>query len=418
MSPASETFQGWTLAEALERTANPELWRAWIAAKGAWEKVRVPTPSDASTPLHRSPRDIQALRHAADDAFHQVKSVIWQHLTQERLTAIGSRGNGSEPPTPIHSAAWQGLIFKHGQKSVVEERGSKTRIFNVRVFPVLHAPDVHVRLVGCSVSDVFRRFVIEDPELVLLGKRVSAADERHVPVFQEGYYPGWGNDFKWPLELTAGGLANQFMALPIIISSDPAPRASEAIHNASRVIVDRWQALRRVLISGEVIVRGTFVATGIVETIDPFQWPRRGLWIEVQNGDLFEEKNGIPVLQWSGLVLVAPFHVKPLVYDGILPATTEQQRASTRSTKAVARVETSIASSEACRTWLVGIMRASPDERTESKQSIWNKAREKWGGSLSQRSFFAAWAEAIRITGAIAWSVAGAPVKSPRKSAR
>ena len=370
MTPASETFQGWTLAETLERTADPELLRTWITARDAWEKACVSTPSDASTPLHKPPRDIQALRHAADDAFHQVKSVIWEHLTQERLTAIGSRGNGSEPPTPIHSAAWQGLIFKHGQKSVVEERGSKTRIFNVRVFPVLHAPDVHVRLVGCSVSDVFRGFVIEDPELVLLGKRVSAADERHVPVFQEGYYPGWGNDFKWPLELTAGGLAYRFVAPFISISSDPAPRASEAIQNASRVVVDRWQALRRVLIGGEVIVRGTFVATGIVGTIDPLHWTRKGLWIEVQNGDLFEDKNGIPVLQWSGLALVAPFHVKPPPSDAILPTTTGH--ASARSEQRLTTVQASI--NQAVKAlWPDGIPKALPVQTRDQMIIKWQR---------------------------------------------
>ena len=133
------------------------------------------------------------------------------------------------------------------------------------------------------------------------------------------------------------------------------------------------------LISGEVIVRGTFVATGIVGTVDPLHWTRKGLWIEVQNGDLFEEKNGSPVLQWSGLMLVAPFHVKPLVYDGIPPATTEQQRASTRSTKAVARVETSIASSEACRIWLVGDHAGKPG-RTNREQT---KPLEQGSGKMA-----------------------------------
>jgi hypothetical protein len=176
-----------------------------------------------------------------------------------------------------------------------------------------------------------------------------------------------------------------------------------------------------VLISGKVIVRGTFVATGMVGMIDPLQWTRRGSCIEVQNGDLLEEANNRLVLRWSGLALVVPptpFHVKPPVSDRVLPATTEPQRASTKSTKAIARVETSKTSYEACLAWLTQIMRASPDERTESRQSLWKKAQERWPSSLSERSFIAARAEAIRISGATAWGAAGASRKSARESTR
>ena len=414
MSRAAEPFRGWTLAEGSERTADPELWKAWITAKNAWEKGRVPAPSSPSAFLNKSPQEIQTLRKAAGDAFQQIRDGLWRHLTDEKLAAVGSRGSGSETPTPIHSAGWQSLIVKDWEKSILQERVSKNKIFNVCIFPILHSTDAHARLANCSLSGVFRKFVIEDPEIASLGKRVIREDKRHVSVFREGQHPGLFSDFKWPFDLTARDLALNFVDAYLSSTSSPR-RASDVIENVSRVIVSRWQALRGILIGGKIIARGTFSATGVVGVIDPLQWERAGLWIDVRNGDLLEEENNKPTLRWSGLALMAPpsLHVKPAVSDGLLPSTTEPH-ASTK--KSIVRVERDQATVKACIDWLVQIMRASKNERTHSKRSLWNEAQEKWRNSLSHRSFLGAWTEAIRISGAIAWGAAGAPRKSNRRA--
>jgi hypothetical protein len=442
---APEPFQGWTLAEALERTAEPDLWKAWIAAKDAWEKARVPTPAGPSASLHRSPQELKIIRSAAEAAFRQVKDELWRYLIDGRLAATASRGSRSEFPTPIYSAGWQTLIAKNWEKSIVQERGSQNRMFNVRIFPVLHSPDAHARLVGRSLSDVCRRYVIEDPEVAALGKRVIREDELHAAVFREGQYPGIIVDFKWPLDLAAKDLEYHFAKPVVSFTSDPTPLASDAVKHASAAIVYRWRALRDTLSGGKVIVRGTFVATGTIGFIDPLQWTRAGLCVDVRNGDLFEEENNKLTLRWSGLALTTPmvgtarspsglewlpathphqslpphmFHVEPPEPDGARPTTTEPQVAARKSSKAISRVETKEASRQACLAWLVQLMQANPRERTESRESLWTKAQERWPGSLSERSFLAARAEAIRITGATAWSAAGASRKSARQSPR
>ena len=112
------------------------------------------------------------------------------------------------------------------------------------------------------------------------------------------------------------------------------------------------------------------------------------------------------------------FHVKPIARDSLLPATTEPQGTSSKSVRAITRVETAEASYQECVAWLMQIMQASPVKRTETKQSLWKQAQEKWAGTLSERSFIAARAEAIRLSGAKAWGAAGATKKSLRKSPR
>jgi len=118
---------------------------------------------------------------------------------------------------------------------------------------------------------------------------------------------------------------------------------------------------------------GSFENEGIrkiVGTVDPLHWTRKGLWIEVQNGDLFEEKNGSPVLQWSGLALVAPFHVKPPPSDAILPTTTGH--ASARSEQRLTTVQASI--NQAVKAlWPDGIPKALPVQTRDQMIIKWQR---------------------------------------------
>jgi hypothetical protein len=381
MSGTPTKFEGWTLAEAVARTKLPR------------------------------------------DSFEQGRNRLWHHLADKRLAAIGTRDRAIEW-TRIDPESWANLIAKDWDRSIVQERNTEIEIYNVRLFPVLHSADAPVRMVGHSLSDIFKWWVIEDPEVAALGKQVSSEAALHVPVFRDGQYPGYYVNFNWPLDLNADDLAFHFVKPFFSYVEDPMPGASEAVKGVARTVVDRLQALRALLVDGKVIVRGTFVATGMVGTIDPLQWRRSGLCIEARNGDLFEKENSKLVLRWSGLAVVAPtetlsdpssvFHMKCTDRAGALAATTKQQ-ARPAGSKALARLETFSTSYKECVAWLAEIMLASPNERTETRQRLWKKAQQKWPGTLSERSFFNARAEAIRITGATAWGAAGASRKSLRR---
>jgi hypothetical protein len=151
-------------------------------------------------------------------------------------------------------------------------------------------------------------------------------------------------------------------------------------------------------------------------------WSHEDYYVHPPTGDIYEAGYGSMTKKWTGVILEAPsttppaalFHVKPPTFDVIPPATAEPPRAHKTPSKAIARVETTGVSYKACVAWLVEIMRASPNERTESIESLSQKARQRWPGTLSHRSFLDARADAIRATGANAWAAAGAPKKSPR----
>jgi hypothetical protein len=407
MSSAPGSFEGWTLAEALARTKT------------------------------------------AGESVESARSALWNILLGNRLVATGSNGRANEVSNIVSSESWIDLVATDWENSTIQERGTGAEIYNVRVFPVLHSQHAPAHLAGRSLADVFRSFVIEDPEIAALGKEVSRQDGRHAAVFRDGQYPGYIIDFKWPLDLSTDDLAYGFVKPFIWFVGNPMPKASEAVKKVAHVIIDRLQALRSILADGKLIARGTFATTGMIGTLDALQWRRSGLWVDVRNGDLFEDENNNLVLRWSGLALVerripglqtvagmgieqasylhgdgatareAKFHVKRTALDRIRPSTTPQEGASSnKGERALARVETTVTSYNECVAWLVQIMRKSPDERAETKESLWNKAQAKWPGTLSQRSFLSARAEAIRSSGAKVWGAAGASKKSMRKSAR
>jgi hypothetical protein len=172
--------------------------------------------------------------------------------------------------------------------------------------------DAPSRLFGLSLSDAFRQFVLEDPEISALGKTIVEEDGRHVEVFSEGQYPGPYVDFGWPLDVSASDLAFQFVR-PVVffVPGPPLPEGSEAVHRVSTVLSAKLRSLRRMLTNGQIVAHGTFVNTGMFGPINRLQWARSGLSIDVKSGDLLQEINNRAIVQWSGLALEAPATSEP-----------------------------------------------------------------------------------------------------------
>jgi len=303
MTLQSDVSRGWTIVDAFERVASPAQWDAWIAARDAYVAVSTPVPSGPGSFIHQPPQKIADLKDAAQAALSAVKSNLWKLLEADHLVATGSREGPSAHPTIIHPLAWRSLNWPKMESSIVRERfGTKTKIYNVRIFPVLHAPDASSRLKGLSLAEAFRKFILEDPEVATLGKRVMR-DEGYEEVFRDGQAPGPTVDFHWPLGASADDLAAS-LCLPLSYGPEaPLPIPSIQVIAAANALADRWSALRRSLVRGDIEALGTFTQTGVSTEISKAQWTRDGLLVHVRNSDLCEVDKGRPVPRWTGITL-------------------------------------------------------------------------------------------------------------------
>jgi hypothetical protein len=172
--------------------------------------------------------------------------------------------------------------------------------------------DAPSRLFGLSLSDAFRQFVLEDPEVSALGKIIVEQERQYVEVFRDGQYPGPFIDFCWPLDVSASDLVFQFVRpVVFLVPGPPLPKGSEAVHRVASALAEKLQSLRRMLTSGQIVAHGTFVNTGMFGPINRLQWARSGLSIDVKSGDLLQEANNRATVQWSGLALEAPATSEP-----------------------------------------------------------------------------------------------------------
>jgi hypothetical protein len=285
----------------------------------------------------------------------------------------------------------------------------------VQVYPALLAPCRTDLVAGRSLSDAFRKYVLEDPEFTALAEHAARQNPEARSIVKEGQAGGADNDWRWPVELS------RFSSLTDVINGrrsfwDKQAMADESYRDAYEVLWDRYKHLLSLFKSGDILAKGTHVGTGNVVGIDVVQWSRRGLWVDVRNGDLLEEENQKFVLKWTGLTLekAAPlFHVQPTEPDSV-PSATFSGRTPRASTKGVLRVETKAKSLKACQSWLEQEMHTSPKLRLKPKSNYKEEALEIWQGTITKRAFDRCWENAIQATNAIAWSLPGAPLKNHR----
>ena len=280
-----------------------------------------------------------------------------------------------------------------------------------------------------SLSAVLTRLVFQHPLVRTLNRRAINVAEAHNFPYEENaglIVTVYGHDeplmpLKYFKEDRGESLSFSSMEEHEDYFDQEVPDAIGAFYDAVNL---RASTLAGMLQRQEVIARGHTVDGHLVQIAHSI-WSHDDYYIHPSMGDVYEAAPTGMTRKWTGVILAAPnaassttlLHVKPLSSDGVLPATIEQQSAPRRS-KAVARVETMATSRRECFLWLTGTVQASPHERSESIESLWTMAKQKWPGTLSHRAFLDARKEAIRRSGASAWAAAGAPKKSKRLNHR
>jgi hypothetical protein len=263
------TAVGWTLEEALRNTADRSLLK----------QVNLAT-------LDEKP---------ATDELNRLEAALWMHLREGRLVATGSiKGAAPAVLTPKYAADcqvanWQDSIAKHDGKRAISIKG-------VRIYPVLRSPTAINHLSGMGLVDVFRMFVLEDPEIVALNALL-----RDPSSLKTGMRPGPSHAFHWPLNMTAETLAFAYVDSFFHDLEKPGPTASKEQCDISVALVDRISALRDLLATGRVTAKGTLYQTGEIVLIDSFLWKREGIFVHALNGDFCSEENNKPIPIWSGL---------------------------------------------------------------------------------------------------------------------
>jgi hypothetical protein len=142
--------------------------------------------------------------------------------------------------------------------------------------------------------------------------REAVADSDHAAqFFDAGSRPGLFGDFKWSLDAPAaddwGPLAPS--------TGERSASMSPAMQQAWDAAVAAWRQFIAELARGELRATGVHPVTGVRCDLDPAEWTRTGLVLDVHNGDLIEGLYGRPqgrhTIRWLSIVLLRPAEQQP-----------------------------------------------------------------------------------------------------------
>jgi hypothetical protein len=131
--------------------------------------------------------------------------------------------------------------------------------------------------------------------------RAAVTDDHTAQFFAAGRRPGLFGDFQWSLDAPE---AFSWGPLAPATSEEPAP-VSLPMQHAWDAAVAAFAEFIAALVNGELIASGVHPATGVRCEIDPAEWARTGLILNVRDGDLIEVRDGKRTVRWTAIVLRA-----------------------------------------------------------------------------------------------------------------
>jgi len=329
---------------------------------------------------------------------------------------------------PINPGTWSSLKIDWRSGNAFGPNG--TEISNIRIFTPIIAPCRVEILDQMPIAEAFRRFVLHDPEVEALAAVALAVAPNWKPFFHKGesIHAERGD---WPVDLNRWWFAKPVHPTPAKQSKYERRDRPDPLELVVAVaaLKHRYRCLMALLQTGAMAARGVPARAGFSENIMRSVWSHEDFYLRVATGDVLQDNDQSAdqfdrtLRSWIGVVLYKPatptadanreerrtdfsepvFHVNNTGSDPSPP-----------NEKATRRIETAARSYRECVTWLVGIMRASPEIRTATVDEHWDEAKGKWPGTLSRRSFEDARREAIKRAKAQAWTAAGRSKKSPR----
>jgi hypothetical protein len=126
-----------------------------------------------------------------------LKSSLLTMLKQGTLVAYGRRESVMADQTMIPPSAWDMLRISVRKSVAVEKTKAKAEIVDVRVFPIIEAPDGVDFLSGLTLIEAFDRYLFNDPQRVALGARAAEGGGKPLArSFEERLFRAF-----WPVSL-------------------------------------------------------------------------------------------------------------------------------------------------------------------------------------------------------------------------
>lgn len=289
--------EGCSLETALERTADRCVWRRWV--RYVRQQGRKRQKATGKAPATKPSSD--PLRQTLQQSFLQM-------LGAGALVAYARRRASQDDGKWIERSIWQKSPQLDWEHSVIKGDGrALMELIDVRVFPVLLAPDCVEIVSGRALKEVMREFVLQDPEVAALAAAAIrlAPDFKKVFIQGNAYVQGWR---EWPLGSgrTIGGA----------VHPDPKKRLPFEARNADPIeavvaaeaLTHRYRALTELLRGGVLEARGVSVAQGGTEVLLRSIWWHREFYLDV-DGDIFQfnHDEGASLLRrWIAVELRAP----------------------------------------------------------------------------------------------------------------
>jgi hypothetical protein len=318
MTATAEQYQAWspegfTLAEARERTTDRALWKEWCDRVEGYQdlvhnlKYRRWIGEDAEN----GRLDLHRLKKALEDLDRRIGAAFRSLLEARRLIAFGRPKTLSNAPCLITADIWPALLDLGWRTSAVGEvRKGGMFYLALRVYPAVKAPGAADLISGHSFVEAFRKFVLEDPEVALLGQAAIKKSPQFKRLFIEGRCHIDGMR-EWPVaplydDPTGLGCLDG-KRFPIEFQPKPPPHAVEF---AASALADRFAAFLGLLRRGDVVAMGLPQARRFPREIPRSIWSHERFYVNVTTGDLSEmnpQSRDLPhdmlLTQWTALML-------------------------------------------------------------------------------------------------------------------